>query len=227
MSILGKAALAMWWDIASDIRPDFENWHAHEHLPERLSIPGFRRGTRWSDAAGGEGMFVLYELDDHDVLASPAYVARLDAPTPWSTRLMPHHRHMVRSQCRVLESHGGVVARHALTLRLSPGDGQQQRLQGYLGSLARALAATPGLTGAHLLKHQAPDMATTTEQKIRLGSDQVADWVFLVCAYDLRALERVRDRELAASELVGQGADADGLAGVYAVCCSTTPGDVL
>ena len=50
MALLGKAALAMWWDMAADMRKDFEDWHAHEHFPERLGIPGFRRASRWSAA---------------------------------------------------------------------------------------------------------------------------------------------------------------------------------
>ena len=62
MPLLGKAALAMWWDMAREVRSDFEDWHSHEHLPERLGIPGFRRGSRWSSATGGEGVFVTYEL---------------------------------------------------------------------------------------------------------------------------------------------------------------------
>src|SRR5690242_17099324 len=106
MSLLGNAALAMWWDMSQARRVEFEHWHTHEHFPERLAIPGFRRATRWTSADAGEGIFVLYELADHGVLASSAYLARLNAPTPWSTRLMPEHRNMIRGQCRVLESHG-------------------------------------------------------------------------------------------------------------------------
>ena len=43
MSLLGKAALAMWWDMAPEMKADFEDWHSHEHFPERLGIPGFLR----------------------------------------------------------------------------------------------------------------------------------------------------------------------------------------
>ena len=102
----------MWWDMSASRRSEFEHWHTHEHFPERLGIPGFRRATRWTSAAGDEGIFVMYELDDYDVLASPAYLTRLNAPTAWSTRLMPEHRNMVRSQCRVLESRGINAARN-------------------------------------------------------------------------------------------------------------------
>src|SRR4030095_16438771 len=97
-------------------------------FPERLGIPGFRRATRWTSAEGGEGIFVMYELENYEVLASPAYLERLNAPTPWSTRLMPDHRNMVRSQCRVLESRGINPARHALTIRLSPASGRGEQL---------------------------------------------------------------------------------------------------
>ena len=106
MALRGAAALAMWWNVADDVRAEWDDWHSHEHFPERLALPGFLRATRWRDARGGEGVFMMYELADHDVLASPAYVARLNAPTPWSTRMLPEHRDMVRAQCRVLASRG-------------------------------------------------------------------------------------------------------------------------
>src|SRR6185295_3482083 len=52
MSLLGKAALAMWWDMSTSRRPEFEHWHTHEHFPERLGILGFHRATRWTSADG-------------------------------------------------------------------------------------------------------------------------------------------------------------------------------
>src|SRR4030095_7801026 len=108
---------------------EFEHWHTHEHFPERLGIPGFRRATRWTSADGGEGIFVMYELEGYEVLASSAYGARLNSPTPWSTRLMQDHRTMVRSQCRLLESFGINPARHALTVRLSPVSDRDEELR--------------------------------------------------------------------------------------------------
>jgi hypothetical protein len=45
MSLVGSAAIAMWWNMAPDLRSEFEDWHSHEHFPERMSIPGFRRGS--------------------------------------------------------------------------------------------------------------------------------------------------------------------------------------
>ncbi|HEY9237551.1 MAG TPA: hypothetical protein VIP10_01820, partial [Burkholderiaceae bacterium] len=120
MPLLGRAAVAMWWSIAPAHRSEFEDWHSHEHLPERLGIPGFLRGSRWASATGGDGFFVMYELAAYETLTSPGYFARLNAPTPWSQAMMPRHRDMVRSQCRVWESHGGGLAGAMLTVRLSP-----------------------------------------------------------------------------------------------------------
>ena len=81
--MLGRAALAMWWDVPCEARDELEHWHAFEHVPERLSIDGFLRASRWTDASGGDGFFVMYELSAHDVFASQAYLTRLNAPTPW------------------------------------------------------------------------------------------------------------------------------------------------
>jgi hypothetical protein len=49
MSLLGKAAVAMWWNVRPEQRPEWGDWHSHEHFPERLGIPGFRRGSNWSN----------------------------------------------------------------------------------------------------------------------------------------------------------------------------------
>jgi len=206
MAMLGKAALAMWWDVAPDLRSEFEHWHAHEHFQERLGIPGFRRASRWTSAEGGDGFFVMYELEGYDILASAPYAARLNEPTPWSIRMMPNHRNMVRSQCRVLESHGAVTARHALTIRLSPAAGQADSLQRAVGELARSVWMQPGLVGLHLLRHETPTLAATTEQKIRGNGDRVADWVLIACGYDAAALRALGETELAEAALMALGA---------------------
>lgn len=188
MAILGKAAIAMWWDIAAGWRAEFEDWHTHEHFPERMGVPGFLRGTRWTRACGGEGFFVMYELDTYETLVSPGYLNRLNAPTPWSTKLMPQHRNMIRSQCHVMESVGGGLARYALTIRLSPRAGSESDLRAFLKTHADTAAALPGLSGAHLLVTDTPQMAATTEQRIRGGKDRAAEWIYIVNGYAINAV---------------------------------------
>lgn len=226
MSMLGQAALAMWWDVSKDMREEWEHWHSHEHFPERLSIPGFLRASRWRDAAGGEGFFVMYELDNHAVLASAPYVARLNAPTPWSTRMMPQHRNMVRTQCQVLHSQGVVTAGHVMTLRCAPADGKEEALQRHIIELAASVSQSPGVIGLHLLRHQAPRMDMTTEQKIRGNTDRAADWIIVVSGYALEALRRLVNDELSVTRLGDMGGVLETPWQYFSLAATAIPPDV-
>lgn len=226
MPVLGQAVLAMWWDVAPEVRAEWEHWHAHEHFPERLALPGFLRASRWTDVDGGEAFFVLYELQDHSVLASAPYLARLNAPSPWSTRMMPLHRNMVRTQCRVMQSQGAVTARHALTIRCTPADGRAEALQHGLGELAARVSQQPGIVGLHVLRHEAPPIAATTEQKIRGNADRAADWAILASGYDRDALGSLAAAELGEAALQALGAAPGTERHLYGLAYSATPGDV-
>lgn len=225
MSMLGKAALAMWWDVSPDDREELEHWHAHEHVAERLSIDGFLRASRWTDASGGEGFFVMYELRDHAVLASAPYVARLNAPTPWSTKMMPLHRNMVRTQCQVILSHGAVTARNALTLRCSPVGGKENSLKHQLEALAKSISQRPGIVGMHVLRHEAPQLAATTEQKIRGNSDRAADWIIVVSGYDISSLKKLAEAELTETHLLELGATFETKCQFFALALTAIPPD--
>jgi hypothetical protein len=225
MALMGPAAIAMWWDMAPAHRIEFEDWHSHEHFPERLGIPGFLRGSRWADSSGGAGFFVMYELDAYETLTSSHYLERLNNPTPWSRKLMPYHGNMVRSQCRVLESFGGGVGHTMLTLRFSPAPGRSDALRGYLREVLGRIPSLPGLTGGHLLQTETPDIAQTQEQKIRGGADAVADWVVLVNGYESSALEGLRSTELGEKELADAGALPAQITGLYGLRLAMTPVD--
>ncbi|WP_339027400.1 hypothetical protein WI604_21375 [Bradyrhizobium symbiodeficiens] len=226
MSLLGKAAVAMWWSIRPDQREEFSDWHSHEHFPERMSIAGFRRGSRWTSTTDAEGFFVLYELEQYEVLTSTGYLDRLNAPTPWSTKMMPHHLGMVRSQCRVAASFGGGVASSLATVRLSPEAGRDAELQMSLTETLGALAQRPGLTGGHLLLTDTPrTSAPTTEQQIR-GKDGAADWIVLLSGYDADVVEDVTAGQFSPSSLRAAGAREDILVGRFRLSLTMTPQDV-
>jgi hypothetical protein len=171
--MLGRAAVAMWWDVAPERQAEWEDWHSTEHMEERLAIPGFLRGTRWIDETS---YFVLYETKDLKTITSGAYLDRLNNPSPWSRKMMPLHRNMVRSLCRVRASFGGGLGQAMATIRFSP-------RQAALPELHRR----KGVTGGCLLESQPMAGAPTAEQKIR-GGDATADWVLLVCGYDVDAV---------------------------------------
>jgi hypothetical protein len=225
MSLLGKAAIAMWWDIRPEQRSEFGDWHSREHFPERMSIPGFRRGSRWTSTLDAEGFFVLYELHHYETLTSKGYLDRLNAPTPWSTKMMPHHLNMVRSQCRVAASFGGGVAESLATIRLSPETAKEDGLHAVLVETLGELASNSGLTGAHLLITDAPKTsAPTTEQQIR-GSDGAADWIVLLSGYDPETLEAAVSNRFSAPALHLAGAQEKSTIGRYRLAFTMTPQD--
>lgn len=225
MSLLGKAAVAMWWDILPEVRSEFGDWHSHEHFPERLSIPGFRRGSRWSSTLDATGFFVLYELDAYATLTSAAYLARLNSPTPWSRKMMPHHLNMVRSQCRIVASFGGGIAGSLATIRLSPPAGTAEQFEARLAGMLRRYPETPGLAGAHLLRTDTPRTAgPTTEQQIR-GADASADWIVLISGYDPEVVVETAN-SLSPSVLRAMGTQETITMGRYKLALAMTTQDV-
>jgi len=172
----GNAAVAMWWDVAPELRSEWEDWHTHEHMPERLSLPGFLRGTRW---VSGNSYFVLYEVEDLAMLTGGPYVERLNDPTPWSRKMMPHHRNMVRSLCRVRARFGRGVGQVLATIRSQVAEDVLSRLPERAGLAAMLLLESVRMA----------ELPQTTEQKIR-GGDAQADWIALIGGYDAHAVSK-------------------------------------
>lgn len=219
MALLGKAAVAMWWDILPAQREEFQEWHSREHFPERMGIEGFLRGSRWSNIDGGTGFFVMYELASYETLTSAGYLRSLNNPTPWSAKMMPHHLNMVRSQCQLLSSFGAGLGKAMLTIRLSPADGQAGPLRAWLENLLARQAESRGIVGAHLLQTRTPEVAMTQEQKIR-GGDAVADWIVLLASYETDVLQHALANELSPQRLEAAGALAGMTRDIYALSYS-------
>lgn len=194
--MLGRAAVAMWWDIVPEMRSEIEDWHTHEHMPERLRIPGFLRGTRWIAEDGSLSYFILYEAARPSTLTAGAYLDRLNDPTPWSRKLMPHHRNMARGLYRVRATFGGGIGHSLATVRFAPPGrgGGANSLWKSLGSRLAALPRRKGLSSAHLLQ-ALPMPGETAEQRIR-GQDATAEAVVLVGGYDARAVAAAVQGEL-------------------------------
>jgi hypothetical protein len=226
MPLLGRAAIALWWDIQPAWLAEFGDWHSHEHFPERMSVPGFLRGSRWESTADSTGFFVLYELDRYETLTSTSYLGRLNAPTPWSTKMMPHHRNMVRSQCRVLASHGGGIGGALTTIRLSPQPGAAEHLQTTLSTCLADVVTQPGITAGHILMTDTPETASpTAEQRIR-GADGVADWVLVITGYEAAAIEHTVATRFAPQALHRDGAAEGVTTGTFKLALTMTPLDI-
>src|SRR5437773_2597708 len=111
----GSGYLAIWSDLSPQDETDWAHWITREHAAERVGINGFL-ACRIFRAIGtaANRYFMLYELDDENVVGGPDYLARLNAPTPWSQRTMPKLGNFARGGGRIAASagtgQGGIVA---------------------------------------------------------------------------------------------------------------------
>ena len=139
MPLLGKAAMLLSFDIVPEAIAEHDDWHTHEHLPERLSIPGFLRGSRWVALQGRPRYFVMYEVKELAVLTSAAYLERLNNPSPWTSKMMKHYRGMTRGLCTIAGGYGSGLGQAGLLLRFKPAPGPESSLREWL--LQDAVAA--------------------------------------------------------------------------------------
>ena len=205
MPLLGSAAMLLSFDIAADAIEEHDRWHTHEHLPERLSIPGFLRGTRWIASGKGPRYMVIYEVESLATLASDAYLARLNNPSPWTTKMMPHYIGMNRGLCTVLGSFGFGQGGTAALIRFSPEASRADALNRWL--LEEALPAIPAMSGlgsAHLLQG-AQAAAMTNEQRIR-GADRGVDSAIVITGYDNKLVATCAHELCATAVLPSKGA---------------------
>src|SRR5882757_8058274 len=156
----GAGFLAIWSDVYSGNLTDYRHWLTREHTTERVTTSGFL-AVRVFRAARADinRFFILYELESPEVLDGPAYMARLNAPTPWSQRIMPLLGNFIRG--------GGVMA-----TRTGRGEGATiaalriERLPDNPLALADAIIASDGIAAVQI---GVTDLARTSVPTIEKG----------------------------------------------------------
>jgi hypothetical protein len=229
MELLGKGALLIWHDPSAELESDYNEWHSKEHMFERVGIPGFRRGQRAVAISGAPRYFNLYEVEDVGTLTSKAYLDRLNDPTPWTRRVVPHMHNNSRTLCRVTAGSGtGGVPVFWTTILLSPAEGRADELRTWLADgVFPKLAKRPGVLGAHLVEGEKSTSGTeTVEKRLRGGETELVDWVILVGGYDAEVLATVRSDPLSEAELAGHGAGSSRVRGVYRLVHCVTEADL-
>jgi len=207
MPLLGKAAMLLTFDVERAAIPEHDDWHTHEHLPERLSIPGFLRATRWVAVRGAPRYVVIYEINRVETLTSARYLERLNNPTPWTSQMMTNYRAMSRGLCSVEKSCGFGIGHFALLIRFSQAPGSNLSVTEWLrDDIIPRLPARPGLGSIHLLQ-SAIAPAMTAEQRIR-GTDGGIDWALFATGYQQDALSNLEQSELSPEELERRGASS-------------------
>jgi hypothetical protein len=92
--------LAIFNNAAPGREAEFEEWFQHEHLAERIAVPGFLLGRRYEAVLGQPQYFNFYLTQSPDVLKSAAYLERLDHPTPMTHKIMSEiFKNMIRTVC--------------------------------------------------------------------------------------------------------------------------------
>ncbi len=209
--------LAIWSDCDRTREAEYERWYRTEHLPERVSVPGFRFARRYEAIGGGSPrFFTYYEVDTPQVLVSAAYLERSNTPTALTRKIMAERilRNLSRTACRQTLVMGGLRGAFVLTARWTDG-----RAFADATASARQLGADMIEAGLAVRAEtwQAVAEGTGTpsvEQSLREGPDQSIVGALLI--------ETTRDRELA--EIFGFAtARVDGaIVAGYRLLCSLT-----
>lgn len=217
MSLLGQGAMASWHEMADGRAEDHDDWHSHQHMQERLSIPGFLRGRRYRRLEGAPEYFLLYEVEDLGVLTSAAYMERLNNPTDWTRETVPTVLEMSRNLCRVRASYGLGVGGFALTIRLevSP-DIREGFVQWVSAECLPGLVIRRGVVAAHVLEID-PEASglKTAEKKLRAGDAPLADVAIIVEGYGRDELRELSVTDLSLSSAPHAGAVKQQPCGLY------------
>lgn len=194
------AWLALWngFDPARDA--EYNDWHAREHVPERLTVPGMLRASRYQAVDDAiYPYFTLYEMASIDVLASPQYQALLRHPTDWTRRMRSSFGALLRIPCEVIACATPVRAAALMSLQMRGGDAAA------LQAGMRLLSAAPGVVGVHAGQEDAavaplpwhggaPACAAQSSTHLLLVEAQALD--------DLQALARALPAQIAALQPV-------------------------
>jgi hypothetical protein len=213
----GEGLLALWGN--GDPRQDegFNDWYTHEHLPERIAVPGFLRARRYVADLPGPAptwrYFTIYETETLETLSSPAYVAALDDPTPLTRRYMPLFATMSRTACRIVHSVGRGDGGDLAFVEFGPREGTAEELRRFVvEEFAPAAIERSGTLGVHLAV--ADEFATGVRDRTEAYKDvpttAAGRWLLMVegAWVDLDAARAQLAAD--AEELRAHGADVGG-----------------
>jgi hypothetical protein len=195
MALLGKATLGVWNEVDPAIEDSFNDWYVREHIPERVSVAGMRRGRRYRAFAGTPRYMALYEAATLDVLTTGHYRWQLDHPTPWTRHVMPGFRVAQRGICDVIATAGDGIGGVATVIHFSGDD----RLRPWLERRVAELPALRQVLAAHAwVGSSGEPKSPTTELALRAAPDRGIEWVLMIEASDPAQLDTARDAVLAA-----------------------------
>jgi hypothetical protein len=203
--MIEKGILCAWFDITPERCEDWRQWHSGEHMPERLSLAGFKRGRRFIACDGAPHFFVLYEVESTAVLGSEAYLERLNNPTAWTLASSSAFSNNCRATFRLVWSRGTGVGGFLLAIRFASISNRQWD-DPCNRCLLDNVQAVPGVCGVNLA--YADDATTdikTVESSQRSDSEVGLAAILLVEASSEDILRRLSNSLLSSSALTAPG----------------------
>jgi hypothetical protein len=174
--VQASALLALWNDVDPAFDADYNDWHANEHVPERLTVPGMLWGRRYG-LVGAETVMprylTLYGLRDAAVLDCEPYLRLLREPTPTSRRMRPLLKNLSRWVCRLDEEVG---LDHGNRLTVWTFDAAEDAARGR----ADLVAAGGGTARGHLLAERLPQASALPW--LQAGQTRGVEGQWLLCA---------------------------------------------
>jgi hypothetical protein len=176
----GCDILAVWNDVDATHEAEYHRWYWQQHLPERLSVPGFMSAYRYQAVAGSPRFFTWYFVSDVEVLRSQRYLERLSNPTEWTQRVMPWFRNMTRCACRLTADLGRGIGGIVVVVRIGgAADGERAKLASLVQESVSQLFESAGETSITRAQVWQTDreisVQRTPEQALRGGPDRLID----------------------------------------------------
>ncbi len=188
---------------------DFEDWYSFEHFPERLAVPGFRRGRRYVEVAPEPEsrpveFLSIYETDDVATLTSEAYLAALDSPTEWTRRVAATFVGNDRSVGTLQSFDGAGRSGHVTIVRFSPAPGSEERVREAISSALVSAVESRVIVRGSLVeddRQAAAAKESTAEGRSMAGSSAGAQTRWLIVA-ERHGVAWRRERDALASLLL-------------------------
>jgi hypothetical protein len=179
--------LAIFNNIAPGREAEFEEWFQHEHLAERIAVPGFLLGRRHEAVSGLPRYFNFYVTQSVNVLKSAAYLGRLDEPTPMTRAVMSGiFRDMIRTVCHRTFRLGAMRGSGVVTVRFNKRPAEST-LKAKIEMLMRDKAIA---CGEIWLAADALEFPVSMEERLR-GGDRKIDACLLVETLRLPVAEKI------------------------------------
>jgi hypothetical protein len=176
---MDQGFLAIWSDVDPSDETDYLHWLTREHAQERLSVPGFLAVRVFRTEAEGRARFLIfYRLREASVAGSAEYVARLNAPTSWSQRIMPKLKNFMRGGGRIVQENGEGEGAYAAPVLFERG-----RLSDYSAAAAE-IAKADRMAATRIFEvDRAVSEINTNEKAMRTG-DRSFEAMLLLEALD-------------------------------------------